>query len=283
MRKWIKRILLIAAIVIVTALMLLGYAYFIEPRRLVVTESELRVPNFDPELNGLKIVAISDIHAGSNHVTHEKLREIVAAANQQNPDLILLLGDYVSQSDGTHSPLVMPVNEIAENLKGFSARYGIYGVIGNHDWWYDQAAVRAALEPIGIRVLDNETVRLEIHGKPVYIWGIEDLWKHDRVPLEPFEAIGEKRNIIAITHNPDSLLKTPSGISLMLAGHSHGGQVNIPFYGRKAFVNDPRFMYGEAVVDGKPIYVTAGIGTSILPLRFRVPPEIAVLTIYSTD
>ncbi|HMJ08473.1 MAG TPA: metallophosphoesterase, partial [Pyrinomonadaceae bacterium] len=136
MRKWIKRILLIAAIVIVTALMLLGYAYFIEPRRLVVTESELRVPNFDPELNGLKIVAISDIHAGSNHVTHEKLREIVAAANQQNPDLILLLGDYVSQSDGTHSPLVMPVNEIAENLKGFSARYGIYGVIGNHDWWY---------------------------------------------------------------------------------------------------------------------------------------------------
>lgn len=280
MKKLVSRILLVLAVLIGLASMVLAYAYLIEPRRLVVIETELRVPHFEPALNGLRVVAISDIHGGSNNVTAEKLRQLVTVANAQNPDLIVLLGDYVSQTEGKSSPLKMPVEEVAENLKGFSARYGVYGVIGNHDWWYDEVRVTKALESAGITVLENETREVNVNGVQLSIWGIEDHWKRESVPTEPVAAA---RNILALTHNPDSLLQSPSNIALMFAGHSHGGQIYFPFYGRKAFVNDPRFMYGHAVVEGKNVFVTSGVGTSVVSLRLGTPPEIAVVTLNAAE
>lgn len=280
-KKILKRVLPAIGIIVILVAALFGYAYFIEPRRLVIHEETLKIPNWSANLNGFKVVAISDIHGGSNHVTEEKLQKIVEQANAQNPDLIVLLGDYVSQMRGQKNALKMPMETIAENLKGLQAKYGVYAVIGNHDWWYEDKKVRSELERAGIKVLENEVAQFKVGDETVWIWGIEDLWKNRKVPTSAFENITDKRNIIAITHNPDSLLRSPNEISLMLAGHSHGGQVNFPFYGAKAWVNDPRFMAGEAVVDGKHIFVTTGIGTSIVGFRFRVPPEIAVLTLQS--
>lgn len=280
MRKWFKRISLTFVGLLIAGLLTAGYAYFIEPRRLVLNEEEIKVPHFSPQLNGLKIVAISDIHGGSNHVTEEKLRRVVALANAQSPDLIVLLGDYVAQKDHKGSDLKMPVETIARNLEGFNAKYGVYGVIGNHDWWYGDKKVEAAFESAGIKILENEIEPIKAGEQTIWLWGIEDYWRARRVPLPAaYTEMPQKQNIIAITHNPDALLKTPDGISLMIAGHSHGGQVYIPFYGRKAFVNDERFMYEHAEVDGKHVFVTGGVGTSIIGMRFLVPPEIAVLTL----
>ena len=289
MRKWLKRIgLVILAIVLVVGL-LAGYAYFIEPRQFVIVEETLSVPNWDPALNGFKVVAISDIHTGSNYAPVERLRLLVEKANEQNADLIVLLGDYVSESsrgrnrnapegsDGTE--LKIPVAAIADNLQGFRARYGVYAVIGNHDWYHNERKVHAELERVGINVLNNEIADITAGGQTIRLWGIEDLWKNRRVPTEPFDLLPEKRNVIAITHNPDSLLSAPPGFSLMFAGHSHGGQVNFPIFGPFAPFNDPRFMDGHAEVDGKHVYVTSGVGTSVIPLRWRVWPEIAVVTI----
>lgn len=283
MKRWLKRILYAHLIVILLAAALFGYSYFIEPRRLVLNHTQLNVPNFSPKLNGLKIVAIADIHGGSNHVTEEKLRDIVSKTNEQNPDLIVLLGDYISQVKGKRGALMMPVETIADNLQGLKAKYGVYAVIGNHDWWYNENKVRTEFERVGIKILDNEAVEIKIGDETLWFWGIEDLWKHHKVPTAVFEKIQNKQNIIALTHNPDSLFDCPKQISLLFAGHSHGGQVNFPIYGTKAFVNDPRFMHGHAEVDGKHVFVTSGIGTSILPFRFRVPPEIAVVTLISAD
>lgn len=280
-KKVLKRILLALAIIIVIVAALFGYAYFIEPRRLVIHEETLKIPRWSTNLNGFKVVAISDIHGGSNHVPEEKLRKLVEETNAQNPDIIVLLGDYVSQTEGKRSALKMPIETIAENLKGFQAKYGVFAVIGNHDWWYDDKKVQAEFERIGIKVLENETAAIRVGNETISIWGIEDLWRNRKVPTAAFEKIADKKNILAITHNPDSLLLTPNSISLMIAGHSHGGQVNYPFYGPKAYVNDPRFMAGSTVVDGKHIFITTGIGTSVVPLRFRVPPEIAVLTLFA--
>ncbi|MBX3265310.1 MAG: hypothetical protein KF831_01245 [Acidobacteria bacterium] len=101
------------------------------------------------------------------------------------------------------------------------------------------------------------------------------------MPAEAFNALADKKNIIAITHNPDTLLSAPEGFSILFAGHTHGGQLNWPIFGPKAVFNDPRFMDGLAVVDGKYVYVSSGVGTSVIPIRFRVPPEINVVTLSS--
>lgn len=293
MRKWIKRIGLTIVIVAVLLTAALGYAYYIEPKRLVITKATVAVPNFSPKLNGLKIAAISDIHGGSNGVTEERLRELVTRTNEQRPDIIVLLGDYVSElrfnrealkkPEGTdRTELRMPVSVIADNLAGFKATYGVYAVIGNHDWWHNQTSVRREFERVGIKILENQIEEIAAGDETINLWGVEDYWKNRKVPVaDTYDKIAEKKNIIAITHNPDSLLKTPGGISLMFAGHSHGGQVNFPIYGPHPFVNDIRFMKGEVVVDGKHVFVTSGVGCTGPQLRFRVPPEIAVVTINS--
>jgi hypothetical protein len=282
MKKWLKRISVIFLLGFLALLLIGGYAYFIEPRRLIVNENALSVPHWSANLNGFKIVAISDIHGGSNYVTEDRLRELVATANAQNPDLIVLLGDYISERFRDHKNLRMPVETIAENLKGFQARHGVYAVIGNHDWWYNEQKVRTEFEKAGIKFLENEAVSFDANGEKVWLLGIEDFWKKRRVEVSrAMSQIEPKKNIIAITHNPDSLLHSPVEISLLLAGHSHGGQVSFPFYGPVAFVNDRRFMKGEAVVDGKHVFVTSGVGCTGPPVRFGVPPEIAVLQINS--
>lgn len=282
MKILLKRILLAFAIIIVLLASAGAYSYFIEPNRLIVHEEDLPIPNWNAKLDGFKVVAISDIHGGANYITEEKIREIVELTNAQNPDLIVLLGDYVSQKKGTRGELLkMPIETIADNLQGFKAKYGVYAIIGNHDWWYDEKKVRAEIERVGIKVLENEVAPVQVGDEMVWLWGIEDYWKKRRVPTDALDEIPSKENIIAITHNPDSLLKTPAKISLMMAGHSHGGQVKIPLYGAIPFVNDPRFMAGKAVVDGKHVFVTTGVGCSGPQFRFRVPPEIAVLNLFS--
>lgn len=294
MKLWLKRFSLTLLIFALLIAVFLGYSYFIGARSFIVVEQTLSVPNWSPTLNGFRIVAITDIHAGSNYAPEERLRYLVEQANVQNADLIVLLGDYVSEarwdSEARNKPegidrteLRMPVETIVENLRGFRAKYGVYAVIGNHDWYHNEQKIHAEFERVGINVLQNEVAVISVGDEAIRLWGIEDLWRNRRVPTEnSFDTIAEKRNIIAITHNPDSLLIAPQGFAIMFAGHTHGGQLNWPFFGPKAVFNDPRFMDGHAVVDGKHVYVTSGVGTSVIPFRFRVPPEIAVITLIAS-
>lgn len=290
MKNLLKRIGLVIGTFLLLIGLLVSYSYFIGARKFVVVEETLTVPNWSAKLNGFRVIAISDIHAGSNYAPEERLRYMVEQANVQNADIIVLLGDYVSESKfdrnardkpvGTdRTEIRMPVATIADILGGLRAKHGVYAVIGNHDEYHNAPKITAEFERVGITVLENQVSVIEVDGEKVNLWGIEDLWKNRKVPVEAFDAIADKRNVIAITHNPDSLLKTPNGISLMFAGHSHGGQLNWPIFGPIAAVNDKRFMDGHAVVDDKHVYVTSGVGTSVIPFRFRVPPEIAVVTI----
>lgn len=283
MKLLLKRIFFVFTGLLALLFFSAGYAYFIEPRRLITNENNLNIPRWNQNLNKFKVVAISDIHGGSNYVNEEKIRLLVEETNRQNPDIIVLLGDYVSQTKGKSSELKMPSETVAENLKGFKAKYGVFAVIGNHDWWFDEKKIRFEFERAGIKVLENAAEAIQVGSETVWIWGVEDYWKNRRVPTDVFDKIPKKENIIAITHNPDSLLKSPAEISLMVAGHSHGGQVNFPFYGPIPFVNDPRFMKGEAVVDGKRVFVTSGVGCTGPQIRFGVPPEIAVINLFSEN
>ncbi|MDQ3322636.1 MAG: metallophosphoesterase [Acidobacteriota bacterium] len=281
MQLLFKRIAFVFGAALIILAIVAVYSFCIEPARLIVHEEDLKIPNWSAKLDGFKVVAVSDIHGGAKFITEEKIREIVRLTNERNPDLIVLLGDYVSQKGGKDSDLKMSSATIAENLKGFRAKYGVYGVVGNHDWWYDERKVRVGFENAGIKILENEIETIEVSGEIINLWGIEDYWKNRRVPVGAFDEIPVKENIIALTHNPDSLLKAPNEIALMFSGHTHGGQFKFPFYGAIAFVNDPRFMEGLCEVDGKHVFVTTGVGTSGPAVRFRVPPQIAVLRLYA--
>ncbi len=292
MKKWLKRIGLAIGTIAILLALFLSYSYFIGPRLFVVVEDTLAVPNWSPKLDGFRVVAISDIHAGSNYAPEERIRYMVEQTNAQSADIVVLLGDYVSESKfdrnarskpyGTdRTELRMPVATIADILGGLKTKHGVYSVIGNHDEYHNAPKITREFERVGIKALENQVAVIEVNGEKINLWGIEDLWKNHKVPVEAFDAIADKQNVIALTHNPDSLLKAPKGISLMFAGHSHGGQLNWPIFGPIAAVNDKRFMDGHAVVDGKHVYVTSGVGTSVIPFRFRVPPEIAVVTMRS--
>lgn len=267
---------------------MLGYTYFIEPYQLVKKELTLAVPNWSRDLNGFKIVAVSDIHGGSHTITEKRIQSIVEQINQQNPDLIVILGDFVSEVEsGGYSRdtvLKMPIETIAENLKGLKAKYGVFAVIGNHDWWYDEKKCRTALESVGFTVLKNESKSFVVNNKTINIVGIEDFWRHHKVEISDVLAkLPSKENTIGITHNPDSFDFTTNELAILFAGHTHGGQVKFPLIGAPIIPAKKEYSAGHVVKDGRHLFVTTGVGTSGLPFRFRVPPEIVVITLNSQN
>jgi uncharacterized protein len=253
------------------------YVGWIEPRRLVVREARLTLPNWPAQLRGLKAVAISDLHGGGLHITRAQLDRVVAAANAARPDLIVLLGDFVRTGVGWK----MPPEEVAAALQPLSAPLGVFAVLGNHDWWLDGTQVWKSLEAVGIRVLEDQSIALDRGGTKLWLSGIPDRMTRDANPKHALREVPAGATVLALTHNPDVFPEVPARVALTLAGHTHGGQVRLPFVGRLVVPSrfGQRYAAGHVVEDGRQLFVTTGVGTSILPLRLGVPPEIVVLTL----
>lgn len=267
---------------IVAAPLFLGlWAFVIEPNRLIVHEKTIAMAAWPASLNGLRIAALSDIHAGSPFIDEDKLQLVVERTNETKPDVIVLLGDYMVKHSW-HSKQMAP-EVIASALSKLRAPLGVYAVLGNHDWWYDRGRVRTAFEGHGIRVVDNDVVRLEKNGQPFWLVGIADAWSLTDDIAGTSKRVPSGEPAIALTHNPDILPRFPPSFLLTLAGHTHGGQVNLPFIGRRIVPSEfgQRYAAGHIQEEGKHMFVTTGVGTSVFPVRFRVPPEIAVLTLTS--
>ncbi len=255
------------------------WTFLIEPNRLIVHPETIRIDNWPRALSGLRIAAISDIHTGGPFINDQKLQEIVARTNALNPDLIVLLGDYMSPNSW-HSHRVEP-EVTAAALKNLKAPLGVYSVLGNHDWWYSGEKVRRAFEQNGIRVLEGEVAEVKWRDQSFWLVGLADLWTRPQHIGETIAKVPPGLTIIALTHNPDIFPRLPQSVPLLIGGHTHGGQVNVPLIGRPVTTSDlgPRYVAGRLFENGHHLFVTTGIGTSILPVRFRVPPEIVILTI----
>ena len=263
-------------------LLLALWAFVLEPASLEVNRYELTLPRWPAEQDGLVIALLSDLHVGSPFNGAGKLEEIVARVNQTRPHIVLLAGDYVIS--GVRGGDLVPPETTASLLAKLEAPLGVYAVLGNHDHWYDGPRVRQAFESAGIRVLENENVRVEGEGFDFLLVGIGDLWEVRPDVGAILESLPEEVAAIAFTHNPDLFPEITERVALTLAGHTHGGQVDFPFWGAPVVPSrfGERYARGHVMEDGRHLFVTSGLGTSILPVRFRVPPEIALLRVGSS-
>ena len=276
-----KAIRIALGLFLLLILFCLMWGFFIEPNRLVIHEQSIQIDNWPKELGGLRIALIADLHTGGWFIDENKLRLIVDRSNQLNPDLVVLLGDYVAPNSW-HSRRVEP--EITAGvLKDLRAPLGVYAVLGNHDWWYNGAKVRRAFEQNGIPVLEDEVVEIRWRDKSFWLAGLADLWTRPQQIDETIAKAPPGSTMIALTHNPDIFPRLPPNVPLLLAAHTHGGQVSIPLIGTPIVPSrfGSKYTAGHVFENGHHMFVTTGIGTSILPVRFRVPPEIVVLTVKS--
>jgi len=260
-----------------TAVTLLVYAGWIEPDSLRV--SRYTVSQASPLLRGLRIAVISDLHAGAPYIDTAKIDRVVAMTNDARPDLILLTGDYVitGMPGGYH----MPIKTIVAHLSTLRAPLGVYAVLGNHDRGESAGHIGNAFWRAGIPDLENAYAILPPPRQGITLVGIGD---HSSGGARPKRALAQVNGTaLCFTHSPDIFPRLPPKCSLTIAGHTHGGQVWLPLLGRPAMFEASRFgeKYAAGIIreDSKTLFVSSGIGTSWLPLRFRVPPEISLLTV----
>ena len=243
-----------------------------EASSLVVEEVTIELKRLPTNLDGFRIVHLSDTHhsplTGLEHI--EKAVEI---SNSLNPDITLLTGDYVSDE----AEYVAPV---AKTLAGLESRLGTYACLGNHDHWTDAKLVTEEFEAQGIRMLVNEGLRLEHEDSAFWLCGVDDhMVRQTDVPASLRGSYPDEMKIL-LAHNPIILRRAVrNGIDLMLSGHTHGGQVKLVDKPTKPTRLTNRYTSGLHRRLGTQIYITRGIGTVVLPVRYQCPPEVSLLTL----
>lgn len=276
-----KRLRKLALILAPTGLVLGAWAFGAEPAWLRVREVPLEIPGWPAARNGLRVALLADLHVGSPYYGIGKLREVVRRTNAAQPDLILIAGDLVID-DVVGGRWVSP-EAVAPELGRLQAPLGVYAVLGNHDWWLDAPRVQRALERAGIPVLEDRALRIGRGGPPFWLVGISDFWEGPHDVGKALAQVTDGAPALAFTHNPDIFPEVPARVSLTLAGHTHGGQVRLPLIGRPIVPSryGERFAAGHIVEEGRHLFVTPGLGTSIIPVRFLVPPEISIVQLSS--
>jgi hypothetical protein len=222
---------------------------------------------------GFRAVQISDLHLG-NYVGNEQLVWLAERLALLEPDILFITGDFVNRSYREALPA-------KQGLKALARVAPTYGVLGNHDFWHGPDKLARLLEHTGIRILRNEHVSLEIAGNPVVLAGVDD-WKtgHDDLEKAVDGLPSGKRVRILLSHCPDLLPSASKhGFDLVLAGHTHGAQVRVPFLGR--VVN--RFMHGEyergwMKESETALYINRGLGVVFVPVRYGSDAEVSVFS-----
>lgn len=260
------------------------WAFLVEPATLTVRHVTVESATWRGP--PLRVGVISDTHVAAPHTDVARIHSLVARMNAQRPDIVVLLGDYA----GGHEPAAVraapETSEIlrgVEAFEGLSSPLGTWGVLGNHDSWFDDAAIAAALERGGVRVLDNRAARVERPDGAFWLAGLADMHS-PRDPPRVRETLGtvtDAAPVIVLTHWPDPFREVPQRVALTLAGHTHCGQVVFPLIGRLVHASEASERWACGLYDegGRKLFVTGGVGVSILPVRFRAPPEIVVLTL----
>ncbi len=249
-------------------------AAFAEPFVLTVERHAVLLPRLPRALDGLRIVQLTDLHH-SPFTGSDQLKQAIETANSLQPDIIALTGDYVSHEREYAAPC-------AELVGRLRARYGVYAVLGNHDHWTDAPLVADLFRAEGIRVLINEGLRFELAEGSFWLAGVDDTMVGlEDLPLALAGSCADEMKLL-LAHNPTILRRAArAGVDLVLSGHTHGGQV--AWRSERSLSGKPRrrLLRGLGRRGDTQIYVSRGLGTVVLPIRYGCPPEVTLLELRS--
>jgi uncharacterized protein len=265
-----------------------AYAGAIEPMGVIVTRYAPTPPRW-PAGRKLTVTVIADLHAGGPDMTLPHVRHVVDAAQDLRSDLVVLLGDFKAwyghfKTEPVDDPLW------AAELARLEAPLGTWAILGNHDWWHDLAGVRSALGGVKIPLLENQAVHLGAAGQRFWLAGLGDQLAHwlgpgrfrgvDDLP-GTLAQIQTDDPVLLLVHEPDIFPAVPDRVALTLAGHTHGGQIRLPIVWPSVVPSrfGARYAYGHVIENNRHLIVSGGLGTSFIPARLGVPPEIVHITL----
>lgn len=281
MRTYIVIFLIIAAALVII------WAFVIEPNFILLRDDVSIVSEKWPKsLDGLKVVVAADFHAGKYFGEKERIKRAVDAIKAEKPDVVFLLGDYINQAMRPNTPPrnVMNLDELAAILSEIRPPYGMYAIFGNHDLNYNAAKeVGAMLEKAGAVVLRNNARIISTPRGNFAVYGAIDTPQTSGRANRAMSKIPEDIPIIALSHSPDGATVLSGRPVIILAGHTHGGQIRFP-YCRPIFSNcklGRNYADGLSEMGGSYLYTTRGLGTSRIPARFACPPTISTIKFYS--
>jgi len=242
----------------------------------VVRRASIAMPDWPAAASPIRVIFLSDVHVAGPDMPPSRLRRIADQVNALKPDLVLFGGDFVS--DKRIATKHYPGSVALAPLKYLRARFGVYAVLGNHDHWRSTPEIVQALRAANVRVLRNEAAAVG----PLQLGGVDD--EHtgrDDVSATAKTMHSGSGARVLLSHTPDVVPELPSDITLVLAGHTHCGQIRLPFIGAFAYMSryGDRFACGIVAEGSKRVIVSAGIGTSLLPLRLGTPPDFWLLTL----
>jgi uncharacterized protein len=250
---------------------LAAYASLWEPFDYEVTETDVFLRGLPEAFEGFRIAQVTDVHH-SRLVPLAEVRRVVALANGTRPDLVVLTGDYTTSRRGYIEPC-------AEALAELKAPRGVWAVLGNHDHYNDAELTERALRRRGVQVLSNANTTLRRGGDELRLAGVDD-WGWGKADwARALRGVDRSMPCVLLSHEP-AVLDMPEtrGLSLVLSGHTHGGQICLPFVGSPARLMDEfRYLRGLYERDGTQLYVSRGTGMIGVPVRLGARPEVAVI------
>lgn len=260
----------------------LGYSFFVEPNWLKIEPVRLKLPRLTPAFNGIRIAQISDIHMGG-WMNAERLQYVADTVLAQEPDLLLLTGDFLTGNRfADHhqqylEALVAILSPLAKSIPSFA-------ILGNHDYWTSAEAVREMLKASRITELTNAVFTLARGDETLHICGVDDIWEGDVRLEEVVDQLMDESAAILLAHEPDfaDTSARTGRFDLQVSGHSHGGQVVIPFYGAPILPYlGQKYPSGLYQIGEMFQYTNRGVGMIDPYVRFNCPPEITIFNLES--
>jgi predicted MPP superfamily phosphohydrolase len=253
-------------------------AFWIEPGRLSVTRTDIHCARLPTALDGLRVGLMADLHFKPDR-DEALLEEAVETLNREKPDIIALPGDFIDSDPAVLDPML-------DLIKRLNPTHGVFASMGNHDGWsIDGERVRRRFEKAGISFLINQNHTINVRNEKLAIAATDHIWLGRPDPSATMRGVNAETPVVALVHEPDYFddLTAHRHIQLQVSGHTHGGQCRVPMigyapakvkYGRK-------YIYGEFQRGDSRLFVTRGLGTIGLRVRFACPPEVALLTLRS--